>query len=118
MSVRHLLNRHIGLPEATLALVVAIGLALPFVPVPGEHTTRIAVRFQTANMPRPGSFIVHTSSNICYVLSALLSYQDLASGAFVQVNCGKRADLLAQQIHAERAASPDDALPAAATNAP
>lgn|SRR5580704_9460771 len=102
MTVRHLFGRHVGLPEASLALVVAVGLALPFVPVPGEHVTRIAVRFQTSDMTRPGSFITHTSSNICYVLSTLLSYQDPSSGEFVQVNCGKRADTLAQQIHTER----------------
>jgi hypothetical protein len=118
MSIRHIFDRHVGLPEATLALAVAVGLALPFVPVPGEHITRIAVRFQTADMARPNSFIVHTSSNICYVLSALLSYQDPATGEFVQVNCGKRADILARQIHADQVANSDATLSAATATAP
>jgi hypothetical protein len=113
MVVGHLFGRHIGIPEATLALVVAAGLAIPFVPIPGEHSTRIAVRFQTADMPRPGSFIVHTSSNICRVLSALLSYQEAATGEFVQIDCGKKADALAEQIRAERSAGAA-VLPAAA----
>jgi hypothetical protein len=111
---RHLSGRHLGVPETTLAVLVVIGLALPFVPIPGQHLTRIAVRFQTADMPRPSSFIVHTSSNICYVLSTLLSYQDPGSGEFVQVNCGKRADVLARQIHAEREADSAEIKPAAA----
>jgi hypothetical protein len=110
-------GRHVGIPEATLGLLVLIGLALPFVPVPGEHVTRIAVRFQTADMRQPSSFITHTSSNICYVLSTILSYQDPGSGEFVQVNCGKRADVLARQIHAERDAD-TTAMPIPASEAP
>jgi hypothetical protein len=104
MAVGHLVRRHIGIPEATLAAVVMIGLAIPFVPIPGEHSTRIAVRFQTADMARPGGFTVHISSNICHVLSALLSYQDPPTGEFVQITCGQKAEVLAPQIRAERAA--------------
>jgi hypothetical protein len=113
MAVGHLLGRHIGVPEASLALVVAAGLAIPFVPIPGEHSTRIAVRFQTADMPRPGSFTVHTSSNICRVLSTLLSYADASSGEFVQIDCGRKAEEIAPQIRAERAAEAA-VIPAAA----
>jgi hypothetical protein len=104
MTVGHLVRRHIGFLEATLALLVALGLVLPFVRIPGEHPTRIAVRFQTADMARPGGFTVHISSNICYVLRAFLSYQDPSSGEFVEITCGKKAEALAPQIRAERAA--------------
>ena len=104
MAVVHLIRRHVGLLEATLALIVLLGLALPFMRVPGEHPTRIAVRFQTADMARPGGFTVHISSNICYVLRAFLSYQDPSSGEFVEITCGKKAEALAPQIRAERAA--------------
>jgi hypothetical protein len=113
MAVSQLVRRHVGFLEATLALIVALGLVLPFLRIPGEHSTRIAVRFQTADMPRPGGFTVHISSSICYVLRALLSYQDTASGEFVQITCGKTAEALAPQIRAERAASP--VIPAAET---
>ncbi len=115
MAVGRFLHRHIGIPEAGLALVVAAGLAVPFVSLPGEHPTRIAVRFQTADMARPGSFIVHTSSSICHVLSWLLTYEDPATGEFVQINCGKEAAALAERIHAERAAPPAT-IPTAADN--
>jgi hypothetical protein len=104
MAVARLVRRHVGVLEATLALLVGLGLLLPFVRIPGEHSTRIAVRFRTADMARPGGFTVHISSNICYVLQALLSYQDMASGEFVQITCGKNAEELAPQIRAERAA--------------
>jgi hypothetical protein len=103
MAVGYMVRRHIGFLEATLALIVALGLVLPFVRIPGEHPTRIAVRFQTSDMSRPGGFTVHISSNVCYVLRALLSYQDPSSGEFVQILCGKKADALAPQIRAERA---------------
>jgi hypothetical protein len=105
MAVGHLLGRHIGIPEACLAFVVVLGLALPFLPIPGEHPTRIAVRFRTSEMPRPGSFVVETSSSICYVLSSLLSYHDRVTGQFVQINCGQEAEALARRIHAERGAN-------------
>jgi len=104
MAVGHLVRTHIGFLEATLALIVALGLAIPFVRLPGEHPTRIAVRFQTADMPRPGGFTVHISSTFCYLLRALLSYQDPTSGEFVQISCGEKAEALAPQIRAERRA--------------
>jgi hypothetical protein len=115
MAVGHLVRAHVGFLEATLALTVALGLALPFLRIPGEHPTRIAVRFQTSDMPRPGGFTVHISSNICYVLQSLLSYQDLSSGEFVQISCGKKAEALAPQIRAERKAP---VIPAADETAP
>ncbi|HEY3918012.1 MAG TPA: hypothetical protein VGL83_09470 [Stellaceae bacterium] len=102
MAVGRVFGRHIGIPEGTLALVVAAGLIVPFVPIPGDQPTRIAVRFWTADMERPSSFIVHTSANICRVLSALASYSDRATGEFVQIDCGKKADAAARQIRAER----------------
>jgi hypothetical protein len=117
MAVGHLVRRHIGFLEATLALLVAVGLILPFVRIPGEHPTRIAVRFQTADMARPGGFTVHISSNICYVLRAFLSYQDPSSGEFVEITCGKRAEAVAPQIRAERAAQ-TQILPAIAETTP
>ena len=114
MVVGRLIRRHIGFLEATLALGVAVSLAIPFVRLPGEHSTRIAVRFQTADMPRPGGFTVHISSTFCYVLRALLSYQDPTSGAFVQISCGNKAEALAPQIRAERAVQAG-VIPAAET---
>lgn len=106
MAVGHLVRRHIGYLEATLALLVALGLVLPFLRIPGEHPTRIAVRFQTSDMARPGGFTVHISSNICYLLQAILPYRNPSSGEFVQITCGKKAEALAPQIRAERAAQP------------
>ena len=115
MTFGQAISRHIGIPEAGLALVVGLGLLIPFVPLPGEHPTRIAVRFQTSDMPRPGSFTVHTSATICHVLASMLSYEDPATGEFVQINCGSKADALAPQIRAERAGDATT-IPAAATS--
>jgi hypothetical protein len=116
MAVGRLVHRHIGFLEATLALIVLLGLAVPFVRVPGEHSTRIAVRFQTADMPRPGGFTVHISSTICHVLRAILTYQEPTSGEFVQITCGKEAEAMAPQIRAERV--PPAVIPATAKTSP
>jgi hypothetical protein len=117
MTVGRLVSRHVGFLEATLALIVLLGLALPFVRVPWEHPTRIAVRFQTADMARPSGFTVHISSSICYLMRSVLSYQEPSSGEFVQISCGKQAEALAPQIRAERAAQ-GPVIPATAETAP
>jgi hypothetical protein len=106
-----------GFLEATLALIVLLGLALPFVRVPGEHPTRIAVRFQTSDMPRPSGFTVHISSSLCYLMRSVLSFQESSSGEFVQITCGEKAEALAPQIRVERALQ-DPVIPATAETAP
>lgn len=111
MALARRFSGHVGILEAGLALIVAIGLALPFAPIPREHSIRIAVRFWSRDMARPASFIVHTSSNICYVLSRLVSYRDPETGEFVQIDCGKKADAAAREIHAARTAGTPQAPP-------
>jgi hypothetical protein len=117
MAVGHLVRRHMGFLEATLALIVLLSLALPFMRVPGEHPTRIAVCFQTVDMPRPSGFTVHISSSMCYVMRALLSYREPSSGEFVQITCDRKAEALAPQIRAERAAQ-NPVISATAETAP
>jgi len=105
MMTRLPLLRQIGILEMVLTLLLALGLLAPFVTPPWEHETRIAVRFRTTDMTHSSGFTVRTSSTICYVLSALLSYRDPTGNGFVQIDCGKRAVAPAQEIRAERAAA-------------
>jgi len=73
------------------SFVVLFGLALPFIPLPGDHMTRMAVRFRTEAMAVPKGFTAYTPANICAVLAAAMAYEDQASGHFTRIDCGKPA---------------------------
>jgi len=108
MEALGLAGRGLRVHEAVLAGLVCLGLALPFVSLPGlpgGELTRIAVRYRTEGMEKPASFIVRTEGDICAVLSLALSYQDSASGNFMRVECGQDSNALAAEIRAERKAS-------------
>ncbi len=77
--------------DLAFAVVVLLGLALPFIPVPGDRMTRIAVRFQTTGMNAPGNFTTRTTRSICSILSAVMSYEDREAGEYLKVDCGRRA---------------------------
>jgi hypothetical protein len=104
MILHATLFQRFGRLELVLAALVLFSLALPYIPTPWEHETRIAVRFRTAEMTQPSGFTVRTSAAVCYLLSALLPYRDPDGDDFVQIDCGRRAVAPAQQIRAERAA--------------
>jgi|SRR5215469_1027198 len=84
------------------SLLVLFGLALPFIPVPGDQFTRMAVRFRTAAMAEPKGFIADAPANICAVLAAALTYEDRASGHFTRIDCGKPAGRTTLQSLAAR----------------
>ena len=73
------------------SLLVLFGLVLPFIPVPGDQSTRMAVRFRTEAMAKPKGFIADAPADICAVLAAALAYDDRASGRFTRIDCGKPA---------------------------
>jgi hypothetical protein len=72
------------------SLLVFLGLALPFIPIPGDRTTGIVVQFRTAGMAEPASFAASTTSSICHALAASMAYEDPASGGFTRIDCGPR----------------------------
>ena len=71
------------------SLLAFLGLALPFIPLPGDQATRIAVEFRTAEMAAPRSFTARTTGNICYALAAAMAYDDPANGRFTRIDCGR-----------------------------
>ena len=75
--------------SAAKSLLVFVGLALPFIPVPGDRITPIAVQFRTVDMAAPTSFTARTTTSICVVLAAAMAYEDPASGAYTRIDCGR-----------------------------
>ncbi len=76
--------------DAAFSALILFGLALPFLPWPGDRMTRIAVKFQTGEMQTPENFTTRTTHTICTALSAALSYTDPASGEYIRIDCGRR----------------------------
>src|SRR3974390_1004417 len=62
------------------SLLVLLGLAVPFIPLPGDQVTRIVVRYRTEAGSAPKSFTAETSADICAILAAALAFEDRASG--------------------------------------
>src|SRR6185437_12855273 len=60
--------------DIALSLLVLLGLALPFLPVPGDGTTRMHVLFHTGAMNHPRDFSVTTTRSVCELMAAALAF--------------------------------------------
>ena len=76
-----------GAGDIVLSLLVVLGLALPFLPIPGDMRTRMEVRFQAPGMAAPRSFDVATTMSACTVLAHALEYDDAATGHYTRIAC-------------------------------
>jgi hypothetical protein len=83
------------LGDAAAGLIVAAALALPFLPFPGDGAAHMKVNFRTGTGEPPHVLSTETSSSLCAVMAAALSYEDPSTGTFTEVKC-----------HTEAAASP------------
>ena len=89
MARRTIVNGLSGYERALLILAF-IGLAAPWMPIPGDHPTRIAVQFRHAGMAAPQRFAAPGDASLCAITQASLSFGDPAKGSFTQVNCRPR----------------------------
>ena len=76
--------------ECAFLTLAFIGLAAPFMPVPGDHATRIAVHFRHVGATAARRFAAEGDASLCAVLAAALSFHDHASGSFTRIDCGPR----------------------------
>ena len=76
-----------GARDILLSLLVMLGLALPFLPLPGDMRTRMEVHFQAPGMTAPRSFSVATTVSACTVLARALEYDDTATGHYTRIAC-------------------------------
>lgn len=72
-----------------VSLPVVLGLALPFLPVPGDGATRMHVRFHTPGMAAPRAFSAATTRSICTVMAAALSFENRQAGTYTRITCGR-----------------------------
>src|SRR5579863_9130213 len=71
------------------SLLVLLGLALPFIPFPGDRVTRIAIQFRNTAKDEPTRFTARTSASICTVLAATMAYDNPQSGGYAHIDCGR-----------------------------
>jgi hypothetical protein len=91
MARANAISEGIDYPVAAWLLLALLGLALPFIPVPGDHLTRIVVQFRRSEMAEPTRFTADTTTTICQVLAASMAYQNPVQGYYTRIGCGRRA---------------------------
>jgi len=74
--------------DIAVSLFILLGLAVPFVPVPGDRETQMEVRFHTRGMAAPHVFSTQTQHSICTVMSTALAYEDPRTGEYTRIDCG------------------------------
>lgn len=82
MFERHMIRNALN---AAASFIVFLGLALPFIPVPGDNLTRIHVRFLARGMARPRFFTAVTYHSICAVMAPAMAFEDQKTGQFTRI---------------------------------
>ena len=77
----------LGRFDIALSLVLLLGLALPFLPLPGRAPAQMHVRFQVGGMSAPRTFKASTTLTDCRLLANALAYDHRDSGAYVRITC-------------------------------
>ncbi|MGA3306540.1 MAG: hypothetical protein ABSC26_11145 [Stellaceae bacterium] len=73
--------------DIAVSLLILLGLAVPFVPVPGDRMTQMEVRFHTRGMAAPQAFSTRTDHSICAVMSSALAFEDPQTGEYTRISC-------------------------------
>ncbi|MGH6969493.1 MAG: hypothetical protein ACREEL_08055 [Stellaceae bacterium] len=74
--------------DLAISFLLLLALAIPFMPVPGDHVTRMHVRFHTHGAA-PHAFTAETLHSICTVMAATLAYNDPRTGQYTRISCGR-----------------------------
>jgi len=73
--------------ECLLATAIVMGLALPFIPVPGDGMAHMkAVRRDEATT-QPVKVATQAPRSVCAVLAFSLAYENPETGAYTRVAC-------------------------------
>jgi len=75
--------------DIVLSLVVAMGLAIPFVPTPWDGEARMDVEFLADGMVEPHAFSASTSRSNCSIMATSLAYEDRETGKFTHITCAR-----------------------------
>ena len=73
--------------ERSLVAVIALSLALPFIPVPGDALVRMKVTGRTDGSVAPVKAKTEAPLSVCAVFAFSLAYEDPGTGGYARVAC-------------------------------
>lgn len=88
MALEPMMAKILGYRDAALSLLILLGLAAPFMPLTDDHLTPMAVYVQDPDGAVARSFTTRTTTTICRVVAAAMSYDDPADGSYRRIDCG------------------------------
>ncbi|MDE1930438.1 MAG: hypothetical protein KGI43_02650 [Alphaproteobacteria bacterium] len=74
--------------DVAIAFLALLALAIPFLPIPGDHEIRMYVRYHTHGTA-PRAFSTYTLHSICTVMATALAYNDPKTGQYTRISCGR-----------------------------
>jgi hypothetical protein len=80
-------SRWLDRSEIALVVAMAMGLALPFLPLPGGAKAHMQVRFHAPGMAAARSFTATATLSDCEIMANALVYEHPDTGNFVQISC-------------------------------
>lgn len=82
-------SQHSVARDIAAGFFVVAALAMPFLPTLWDSEARIQVHFRTGEMAKPRAFSTETSSSVCTVMAAALSYENPSTGEYTHVACSQ-----------------------------
>lgn len=73
--------------ERLTAILVVLGLALPFVPVPGDGVARMNIAHRSETALKPAKVTTQAPLSACKVLAYSLDYENLETGGYTHIAC-------------------------------
>jgi len=73
--------------EKLIAGAVALGFALPFIPLPDTAMTQMKIITRDRGNPTPIKFTAETPRSVCRVLAFSLAFEDHGTGEYRRVVC-------------------------------
>ena len=74
--------------DLAISFLALLALAIPFMPIPGDHETRMYVRFH-ARGAAPHAFTAYTLHSVCTMMATALAYNDPKTGQYTRISCGR-----------------------------
>lgn len=73
--------------ERLAAVLVVLGLALPFVPVPGDGVARMNIAHRSETALKSAQFTTQAPLSVCMVLAYSLDYENPETGGYTHIAC-------------------------------
>lgn len=74
--------------DLAISFLALLALAIPFLPIPGDHEIRMYVRYHTHGTA-PHAFSTYTLHSICTMMATALAYNDPKTGQYTRISCGR-----------------------------